>query len=113
MGRVLDHCPNFFVDISARIAEIGRKPYSARDFFIKYQDRILFGTDATPNVDVYRTYYRFLETRDEYFNSGQDEVPGNGRWMIYGLDLPDDVLKKIYQGNFQKLILSGSSSGAR
>lgn len=113
VGRVLDACPNFYVDISARIAEIGRKPYSARDFFIKYQDRILFGTDATPDVDVYRTYYRFLETRDEYFNPGQEEVPGNGRWMIYGLDLPDDVLKKIYQGNFRRVVLSESSSGVK
>ena len=105
VGRVMDKCPNFYADISARIQELGRQPFTARDFFIQHQDRILFGTDASPNVDVYRTYYRFLETRDEYFSSNpRGEVPGNGRWMIYGLDLPDDVLKKIYHDNAMQVI---------
>jgi predicted TIM-barrel fold metal-dependent hydrolase len=106
VGRVMDACPNFHVDISARIAELGRQPYTARDFFIRHQDRILFGTDATPNVETYRLHYRFLETRDEYFSYGLGEVPGNGRWMIYGLDLPDDVLRKVYHANAERLIFS-------
>jgi predicted TIM-barrel fold metal-dependent hydrolase len=108
VGRVLDACPNFFIDISARIAELGRQPYTARDFFIRHQDRILFGTDADPDPRVYRIYYRFLETRDEYFNYGLSQPPDVGRWMIYGLDLPDEVLEKVYYENAQRVILSGS-----
>ena len=62
VGDLLDRCPNFFVDISARIGELGRQPYSARRFFIKYSDRILFGSDFGPDPDSYRIAYRFLET---------------------------------------------------
>ena len=108
VDRVMDACPNFYVDISARIAELGRQPYAARDFFVRYQDRVLFGTDADVNPQVYRGYYRFLETRDEYFSYSQRQPPGNGRWMIYGLDLPDDVLKKVYSDNAQRVISWGS-----
>jgi predicted TIM-barrel fold metal-dependent hydrolase len=111
VGRVMDKCPNFYADISARIAELGRQPYTAREFFIRHQDRILFGTDASPDVEVYRRYYRFLETRDEYFNYGGRETPGNGRWMIYGLDLPDDVLRKVYHDNAYRLTLTTSPAG--
>ena len=64
----LDKYPNMYVDIDARISELGRQPYTARRFFLKYQDRIMFGTDTTPKRDAYRTYYRFLETDDEYFD---------------------------------------------
>lgn len=100
VGRVMDGCPNFYADISARIQELGRQPHTARDFVIKHQDRVLFGTDASPDLAVYRRYYRFLETRDEYFSSEPDDsIPGTGRWMIYGLDLPDDVLRKVYHDN--------------
>jgi predicted TIM-barrel fold metal-dependent hydrolase len=107
VSRVMDKCPNFYADISARIQELGRQPFTSREFIIRHQDRVLFGTDATPNVDVYRTYYRFLETRDEYFRSNnRGEAPSNGRWMIYGLDLPDDVLKKVYSENARRAILS-------
>lgn len=101
LGRVsmwLEQYPNFFVDISARISELGRQPYTARKFMIKYQDRILFGTDTPPDAEAYRVYYRFLETDDEYF----DPTPAHkqqGRWMIYGLYLPDEVLEKIYNKN--------------
>jgi predicted TIM-barrel fold metal-dependent hydrolase len=104
VGRVMDACPNFYADISARIAELGRQPYTARDFFINHQDRILFGTDSPPDPNVYRTYYRFLETKDEYFNYGQEVPPGAGRWQIYGLYLPDEVLKKVYFDNAKQLI---------
>jgi len=108
VADMLDACPNFYVDISARIGELGRQPYSARKFFIKYADRILFGTDATPNLDVYQLYYRFLETDDEYFNYTVSEVPTQGRWYIYGLFLPDDVLEKIYFSNANRLLFKGT-----
>lgn len=105
VGAVLDRCPNFYVDISARIGELGRQPYSSRRFFINYADRILFGTDVGPVPEYYRLVYRFLETDDEYFNYGLSEVPGQGRWYIYGLYLPDDVLKKVYFENARRVIL--------
>ena len=104
VGQLLDECPNFYIDISARIGELGRQPYTARRFFIKYADRILFGTDAGPNLDSYHTYYRFLETDDEYFNYGPGEIPGQGRWQIYGLFLPDDVLEQIYHLNARRVL---------
>jgi predicted TIM-barrel fold metal-dependent hydrolase len=96
---MLDDCPNFFIDISARLGELGRQPYSARKFFIKYQNRILFGSDLGPDLEAYRLYYRFLETDDEYFNYNTTEIPGQGRWCVHGMYLPDDVLKKIYRAN--------------
>jgi predicted TIM-barrel fold metal-dependent hydrolase len=104
VGETLDACPNLVVDISARLNEIGRAPYAARDFFLRYQDRILFGTDAAPRADVYRLYYRVLETRDEYFPYSLEEPPGAGRWRIYGLDLPDEVLEKVYRGNGRRVL---------
>ncbi|MFC1975832.1 amidohydrolase family protein [Chloroflexota bacterium] len=104
VGQLLDECPNFYVDISARIAELGRQPYSTRRFFLKHTDRILFGTDAGANVEWYRLYYRFLETDDEYFNYGLGEIPGQGRWRIYGLYLPDDVLEKVYYLNAHRAL---------
>jgi len=104
VGQMLDDCPNFFVDISARISELGRQPYTARRFFTHYADRILFGTDAGASVDTYRLYYRFLETDDEYFNYGISALPTQGRWHIYGLHLPDDVLEKVYFRNAQRVL---------
>lgn len=103
VGQMLDECPNFYVDISARISELGRQPYTARRFFIDYADRILFGIDAGADLDTYRIYYRFLETDDEYFNYGTSPIPGQGRWHIYGLYLPDDVLQKVYHGNAARI----------
>ena len=105
VSQLLDRCPNFYVDISARIGELGRQPYSSRRFFLQYADRILFGTDVGPNLDYYRLMYRFLETDDEYFNYGLSEIPGQGRWFIYGLYLPDDVLQKVYFQNARRVIL--------
>ncbi len=98
----LECYPNFYVDIDARISELGRQPYTARKFLIKYQDRVLFGTDTPPNAEAYRIYYRFLETDDEYF----DPTGGHhlqGRWLIYGVHLPDEVLEKIYNKNALKI----------
>jgi predicted TIM-barrel fold metal-dependent hydrolase len=101
---LLDAFPNVSIDISARIAELGRKPYSARDFFIAYQNRILFGTDAPPNREMYQRHYRFLETRDEYFSYDGQPIPKQGRWQIYGLHLPDRVLRKVYFENARRLL---------
>jgi len=101
----LDEHPNVYIDFSARIDELGRQPYSARNFIIKYQDRILFGTDMPVSVDVYRCYFRFLETSDEYFD--YPDYMGTWtytRWKISGLYLPDEVLKKIYYENALRII---------
>ncbi len=100
VASFLDRHPNVWIDISARIDELGRQPYSARDFLIQYADRVLFGTDMPVRAEIYRTYFRFLETRDEYFDyPDYVGVFGNSRWGIYGLSLPDDVLRKIYCEN--------------
>lgn len=103
----LDRYPNFVVDISGRVAELGRQPYSARAFFLKYQDRILFGTDrypGRPDQPRYRIYYRFLETDDEYFDYHDHHFPPAGEWRIYGIKLPDDVLKKVYFDNAARVL---------
>ena len=99
----LETYPNFYVDIDARISELGRQPYTARRFLIQHQDRVLFGTDTPPNAESYRVYYRFLETDDEYIDpSGGHHL--QGRWMIYGVHLPDEVLEKIYNKNALKIL---------
>jgi predicted TIM-barrel fold metal-dependent hydrolase len=106
LGRVsiwLEKYPNFYVDISGRISELGRQLFTAREFMIKYQDRVLFGTDTPPNAEAYRVYYRFLETNDEYFDPAPAHMQ-QGRWMIYGLNLPDEVLEKIYYKNALKIM---------
>ena len=110
----LDRFPNMSVDIAARIGELGRQPRTARRFFDKYQDRILFGTDATPHGDefpqqlfhdqLYEIYYRFLETDDEYFDYAPARIPPQGRWKIYGIELPDSILKKVYYDNAARLL---------
>jgi predicted TIM-barrel fold metal-dependent hydrolase len=104
VGDMLDQYPNYYIDISGRIGELGRQPFTARKFFIEHQDRILFGSDMSPDLDAYRVYYRFLETDDEYFNYGTSEIPGQGRWQVYGVSLPEDVLKKIYFSNAQRVL---------
>lgn len=106
LGRVsmwMEKYPNMYVDINARISELGRQPYTARKFMIKYQDRILFGTDTPPRLDAYRVYYRFMETDDEYIDSSPSHHR-QGRWMIYGIFLPDEVLEKIYNKNALKVL---------
>lgn len=105
VGALLDRCPNFSIDISARLGELGRQPYTARRFFLQYADRILFGIDAGADLATYCLYYRFLETDDEYFSYGRSEPPAQGRWRIYGIDLPDDVLEKVYYKNAERVIL--------
>jgi predicted TIM-barrel fold metal-dependent hydrolase len=110
----LDRFPNMAVDIAARIGELGRQPRRSRRFFDRYQDRILFGTDATPHGDafpqqvfndkLYEIYYRFLETDDEYFDYAPAKVPPQGRWRIYGVGLPEPILQKVYNQNAARLL---------
>jgi predicted TIM-barrel fold metal-dependent hydrolase len=104
VGDLMDEAPNFNVDIAARIAELGRQPYTARKFFLQHPDRILFGTDLNPKPDLYKVHYRFLETDDEYFSYTTEETPGQGRWNIFGLYLPDEVLEQVYNGNARRLV---------
>ena len=93
--------PNMYVEFGAREAELGRQPRRARKFFLDYQDRILFGTDSEPQEQMYANYFRWLETPDEYFPYAG--YPGQGRWMIYGMELPDAVLEKVYHKNAEKI----------
>jgi predicted TIM-barrel fold metal-dependent hydrolase len=97
----LDQYPNMYVDFAAREAELGRQPRRARKFFMDYQDRILFGTDSEPDQKMYSNYFRWLETADEYFEYWG--YPEQGRWDIYGMELPDNVLEKVYNKNAQKI----------
>lgn len=105
VDRMLSTYPNFNVDISARIAELGRQPRATRRLMLKHPDRILFGTDAfPPQSDDYRRYLRFLSTDDENFSYSADNPPGSGRWMISGIYLPDDILEKVVAGNAKRII---------
>ncbi|HVO40899.1 MAG TPA: amidohydrolase family protein [Spirochaetia bacterium] len=106
VSSLLERLPNVNLDFSARMDELGRQPYSARDFFIRWQDRILFGADMPISVEMYRAYFRFLETRDEYFDypGYVGETTNFCRWKIYGLGLPDNVLQKVYAENALRLI---------
>jgi predicted TIM-barrel fold metal-dependent hydrolase len=107
VGRWLDSYPNFFVDIDARISELGRQPYAARRFFLKHQDRIMFGTDTTPRREAFRIYYRFLETDDEYFDCAASHHL-QGFWMIYGVFLPKEVLEKVYHTNAERVLFAAA-----
>ena len=104
VSRMLDAHPNLSVDIAARFGELGRQPYTARALFLRHSGRILFGTDAAADPAVYRLHYRFLETWDESFDYGTDEIPGQGRWQIHGLGLPDDVLRAVYRDNARRVL---------
>lgn len=114
VGEMLDRFPNVNVEIGARIGELGRQPRTSSRFFDKYQDRILFGTDAIPlgtetpqqvfGEDLYRIYYRFLGTQDEYFDYAPARVPPQGRWRIYGLGLPEPILRKVYHQNAERVL---------
>jgi len=103
VDALMEECPNLWIDFSARISELGRQPYAARRLLTKYQDRVLIGIDAGPDLETYRTYWRFLETDDESFDYNPHGPPGQGRWQIYGLHLDTPVLKKIYQSNAARL----------
>ena len=99
LGKHLDQYPNVVTEIGAVLAELGRQPQRARQFFIEYQDRILFGKDAY-KVSEYYTYFRVLETDDEYFDYYRKR---HAHWKIYGLALPDSILKKLYHQNALRL----------
>ena len=100
LGALLDEIPNMYTEIGAVLAELGRQPRHAREFFIKYQDRILFGKDSW-NPSEYHVYFRVLETADEYFDYYRRR---HAHWKMYGLDLPDEVLKKVYYKNALRII---------
>jgi len=100
LGSFLDQYPNMMIEFGAVIAELGRQPRQARDFFNKYQDRIMFGKDSW-HPEEYHTYFRILETADEHFPYYKKY---HAYWKMYGLDLPDKVLKKIYYKNALRVI---------
>ena len=114
VSECLDRYPNMHIEIGARVGELGRQPRNARRFFDRYQDRILFGTDAVPHGTqtpqqifgdaLYEIYYRFLETEDEYFDYAPAPTPPQGRWRIYGIGLPDPILRKVYSENARRLL---------
>jgi predicted TIM-barrel fold metal-dependent hydrolase len=99
--QTLQKFPNVMIETGAREGELGRQPRRTREIFLKYPDRIMFGTDEGAGKEMYRNYFRWLETDDEYFPYAQ--YPLQGRWMIYGLGLPDDVLEKVYHRNAEEL----------
>ena len=112
-SKMMDKYPNYYVEIAAVLSELGRQPYTARKFFIKYQDRILFATDGGYGLDregtwpperLFRTYFEFLETENEYFEYQLWGIYSQGLWHIYGINLPDSVLEKIYYRNAMKLL---------
>lgn len=109
---LLDTYPNYYLDMSTTLSELGRQPYTARKFFIKYQDRILFGTDGGSLFGVkgwtvekfYQAHFEFLETDNEYIDYPMQGAINQGNWKIYGIYLPDKVLEKIYYKNAEKLL---------
>ena len=99
MGKLLDEMPNVYTEVGAILAELGRQPRTAHDFFVKYQDRILFGKDAF-QPDEFPYFWRVFETNDEYFDYYRDY---HAFWKLYGIDLPDAVLRKVYYQNALKI----------
>jgi len=114
VSECMDRFRNMTVELGARLGELGRQPRMSRKFFDKYQDRIIFGTDAVPNGtdtpqqifgdELYEIYYRFLESEDEYFDYAPAAIPPQGRWRIYGIGLPDAILKKVYYENAARVL---------
>jgi uncharacterized protein len=107
LGRLMDQMPNMYTEIGAVLAELGRQPRFARQWFIQHQDRVLFGKD-TWEPSEYAYYFRVLETADEYFDYYRKR---HAFWKMYGLDLPDDVLKKLYYKNALRVIPGLSAAG--
>ena len=106
-GKLLSEMPNVYSEVGAVLYDIGRQPRAAHDFFMKYQDRIVFGKDSF-QPEEYPYYWRVFETRDDYFDYYRDY---HAFWKIYGIDLPDAVLKKVYYQNALRLMPAVSSAG--
>ena len=104
VGQWLDQYPNLWVETASRISEMGRQPFTSREFMIRYADRILFGTDGPWPEARLRINWRFFETRDESFDYSEKTPPPQGMWQIHGVDLPPDVLRKLYNQNAARLI---------
>jgi predicted TIM-barrel fold metal-dependent hydrolase len=100
LGKLFDQMPNVYTEIGAVLAELGRQPRSAREWFVKYQDRVMFGKDSWA-AEEYPVYFRVLETDDEYFDYYRKR---HAFWKMYGLALPDDVLRKLYYKNALRVI---------
>jgi predicted TIM-barrel fold metal-dependent hydrolase len=100
LGRMFDEMPNLYSEVGAVLYDLGRQPRMAREFMIKYQDRVLFGKDSY-QPDEFPYYWRVFETADEYFDYYRDY---HAFWKLYGLDLPDQVLRKLYYQNALKLV---------
>jgi predicted TIM-barrel fold metal-dependent hydrolase len=100
LGRLMDEAPNVTTEIGAVLAELGRQPRFAHDWLIRYQDRVMFGKDSWAPVE-YPPYFRVLETRDDYFPYYRRR---HAFWKLYGLDLPDDVLRKLYYQNALRVV---------
>lgn len=99
LGKLLDAAPNVYTEVGAVLYDIGRQPHAAHDFFVKYQDRIMFGKDSF-QPEEYPYYWRVFETRDEYFDYYRHY---HAFWKLYGIDLPDSVLRKVYYQNALKI----------
>ena len=118
VAKMLDKYPNSDMEVSARIQDLGRQPFSGREFLLKYQDRILFGTDGNPGREVeqfWTPHWRYFETDDEYFNHPAQMLsplgaPLQGRWAIHGAYLPDEVIRKIYYENALKYLPAARES---
>ncbi len=118
VAALLDKYPNADVELSATVQDLGRAPLMIRKFFLKYQDRILFGTDGNPGRGIdefWVPHWRFLETFDEHFDHpaqlrSATGAPLHGRWRIYGIGLPDDVLRKVYYANALRYLPSARAS---
>ena len=107
LGELLDTYPNMYVEMGAVLAEIGRQPFTARQFLIDHQDRVLFGKDSWAPAE-YHVYFRVLETSDQYFDYYRAR---HAHWKLYGVELPDDVLKKIYYKNAIRIVPGIDASG--
>jgi len=107
LGRLMDQMPNMYTEIGAVLAELGRQPRFARQWFIQHQDRVLFGKDVWEPTEYY-CYFRVLETADEYFDYYRKR---HAFWKMYGLDLPDEVLRKLYYKNALRIIPGLNAAG--
>jgi len=107
LGKLMTEMPNVYTEVGAVLYDIGRQPRLARDFFVKFQDRILFGKDSF-QPDEYPYYWRVFETRDDYFDYYRDY---HAFWKLYGIDLPDEILKKVYYQNALRLTPAAPQTG--